>query len=115
MKAALYARVSTALQEQEETMASQLAALQAYAQAAGLEVPPEWVFRDEGYSGSTLDRPALDALRDLVQRGACRRIVVYDPDRLARSYIYQALLSGGVATPGGGSDLSQPPPEGANS
>jgi len=92
MKAALYARVSTALQEQEETMASQLAALQAYAQAAGLEVPPEWVFRDEGYSGSTLDRPALDALRDLVQRGACRRIVVYDPDRLARSYIYQALL-----------------------
>ncbi len=92
MKAALYVRVSTTLQEQEETIASQLAALRAYAQAAGLEVPPEWVFRDEGYSSSTLDRPALDALRDLVQSGACPQILVYDPDRLARSYLYQALL-----------------------
>lgn len=92
MKVALYARVSTALQEQEETIASQLAVLQAYAQAEGDEVPPEWVFRDEGYSGSTLDRPALDALRDLVQSGACRRILVYAPDRLARSYVHQALL-----------------------
>lgn len=92
MKAALYVRVSTALQEQEETIASQLAALQAYAQEKGLEVPQGWVFRDEGYSGSTLDRPALDALRDLVQSGACGLILIYDPDRLARSYVHQALL-----------------------
>jgi site-specific DNA recombinase len=92
MKVALYARVSTALQEEEETIVSQLAALQAYAQATGDEVSADWIFRDEGYSGSTLSRPGLDALRDVVQSGSCGRILVYDPDRLARSYVHQAVL-----------------------
>ena len=49
-------------------------------------------FVDDGYSGATLIRPALDRLRDLVSVGAIDRIYVHSPDRLARNYAYQVLL-----------------------
>ena len=42
--AAIYARVSSARQKEEQTIASQTAALRAHAAAAGLEVPPDCVF-----------------------------------------------------------------------
>ena len=64
--AAMYARVSSARQKKDETIASQTAALRVHAQRLGLEVPDEWVFEDEGHSGATLVRPALERLRDLV-------------------------------------------------
>ena len=54
------------VQKEEQTIASQTAGLQEYAAATGLEVPAEWVFEDEGFSGATLVRPALERLRDLV-------------------------------------------------
>jgi site-specific DNA recombinase len=41
-------------------------------------------FVDEGYSGATLIRPALEQLRDLVATGAVDRLLVHSPDRLAR-------------------------------
>ena len=52
----------------------------------------EWVFEDEGHSGATLVRPALEALRDLVAQGCVDVVLVYSPDRLARKFAYQALL-----------------------
>ena len=64
--AAIYARVSSARQKEQETFVSQTEALRAYAGQLGLDVPVEWVFEDDGYSGASLVRPALDALRDLV-------------------------------------------------
>jgi site-specific DNA recombinase len=92
MTAAIYARVSSARQKEEQTIASQTAALQAHAKAAGLEVPREWVFEDEGYSGATLIRPGLERLRDLAAEGSLGVVLCYSPDRLARRYVYQALL-----------------------
>ena len=92
MRTALYARVSTERQERQQTIDSQLAALRAWAAAQGHPVSDEHVFRDEGYSGSRLDRPGLDALRDAVRDGAVGTLVVLTPDRLARKYAYQALL-----------------------
>src|SRR4051794_15765069 len=56
------------------------------------EISEEHVFRDEGYSGSRLDRPGLDALRDAVRDGAVAIVAVLTPDRLARKYAYQVLL-----------------------
>jgi DNA invertase Pin-like site-specific DNA recombinase len=53
---------------------------------------PERQFVDDGISGATLVRPALDRLRDLVAVGAIDRIYVHSPDRLARNYAYQVLL-----------------------
>src|SRR5262249_35140294 len=54
---ALYARVSTAQQEKNGTIASQLAALDGYAAAHGLGIAPEHRYADDGYSGARLDRP----------------------------------------------------------
>ena len=63
--AALYARVSSARQKKDQTIGSQTQALRAHARQLGLEVPEGWIFEDEGHSGATLLRPALEALRDL--------------------------------------------------
>ena len=90
--AAIYARVSSARQREEQTIASQTAALHDAAVEWGLEVPAEWVFTDEGYSGATLVRPALERLRDLAAQVPVDVVVCYAPDRLARKYAYQALL-----------------------
>ena len=92
MHTALYARVSTERQERQQTIDGQLAALYAWAAAGGHAIVEEHVFRDEGYSGSRLDRPGLDALRDAVRDGAVQQIAVLTPDRLARKYAYQVLL-----------------------
>ncbi len=91
-RAAFYARVSTAQQEQEQTVASQLAAIERAASAMGLTVPPERRYLDEGVSGSRLDRPGLDALRDAAADGLLDLVFVYCPDRLARNYVHQHVL-----------------------
>lgn len=52
--AAIYARVSSAQQKEEHTIASQTAALIAFAQEHGYHVPREWIFEDEGFSGANL-------------------------------------------------------------
>jgi site-specific DNA recombinase len=90
--AAIYARVSSARQKKDQTIGSQTAALRAHATAERLEVPEEWVFEDEGHSGATLIRPALERLRDLVASVGIDVVLVYSPDRLARKFAYQALL-----------------------
>jgi len=90
--AAIYARVSSARQKEQQTIASQTAALRSHADASGLEVPPDWVFEDEGYSGATLIRPALERLRDLATEIEIPVVLCYAPDRLARRYVYQTLL-----------------------
>ena len=90
--AAIYARVSSARQKKDETIGSQTEALREHARRLGLEVPPEWVFQDEGHSGATLIRPGLEALRDLAAQGCLDVVLVWSPDRLARKFAYQALL-----------------------
>jgi site-specific DNA recombinase len=90
--AAIYARVSSDRQKENQTIASQTAALQEYAVAHGYMVPGEWVFEDEGYSGASLIRPGLEAMRDLAAQGQIEAALVYSPDRLSRKYAYQVLL-----------------------
>src|SRR5437879_4931359 len=53
--------------------------------------PPFWSV-DEGYSGSTLVRPALERLRDVAAAGGIDRLYVHCPDRFARNYASQVLL-----------------------
>jgi len=89
---AIYARVSSDRQKEEQTISSQTSALKAYAEAEGHVVPEEWVFEDEGYSGSMLARPGLERIRDLATEGEIEAVLVYSPDRLSRNYAYQTLL-----------------------
>jgi site-specific DNA recombinase len=89
---ALYARVSTAQQEKQGTIESQIAALDAYAAAHGLAIAPEHRYIDDGYSGARLDRPGLERLRDAAWRGELDRVLILSPDRLARHYAYQYVV-----------------------
>jgi len=90
--AAIYARVSSARQKKDQTIGSQTAALRDHARQLGVDLPEEWIFEDEGHSGATLVRPALEALRDLAAQGCVDVVLCYSPDRLARKFAYQALL-----------------------
>ena len=89
---AAYARVSTDRQAERQTIEQQGAALRAYAQGRGWDVADEHRYRDDGWSGTRLDRPGLDRLRDAVTRAAVDVLLVVSPDRLARRYAYQVWL-----------------------
>src|SRR5256885_4434826 len=91
-QAALYARVSSERQATAQTIASQLAALRERVTVDGYVLPEARQFLDDGYSGTTLVRPALERLRDLVAAGAVDRLYIHSPERLARKYAYQVLL-----------------------
>src|SRR5512133_678010 len=90
--AAIYARVSSERQRQDETIQSQTVGLRELADARGLLVAEDLVFEDEGFSGATLRRPALERLRDRAVEGCFEVVLCHAPDRLARRYAYQVLL-----------------------
>jgi len=107
----IYARVSTGRQEQERTIESQVEAIEQRVAAMGATIDPAHRYIDDGWSGETLRRPALDALRDAVAQERLDEIVIYDADRLARRFVDQqvtldeflhkgvelVLVNGGVA------------------
>jgi site-specific DNA recombinase len=64
MRVAAYVRVLTSRQVKLQTIEQQLERVQKHVQEKGWDLPQENIFRDDGYSGTTLKRPALDALRD---------------------------------------------------
>jgi site-specific DNA recombinase len=90
--AAIYARVASAKQKKSEAISWQTAASRAHAEQLGLRVAEEWVFEDEGHSGATLVRPALQRLRDTVAGAGVDVALCHSPDRLARKLAYQVLL-----------------------
>lgn len=98
--AALYARVSSDRQKEQHTIGSQVTALIQYAETHGYLVPAEWQFQDDGYSGATLVRPGLEAVRDLAAQGQIEAVLVHSPDRLSRKYAYQVLLAEELARGG---------------
>ena len=73
-RAALYARVSSDQQKEAGTIDSQVTELEARIQRDGLMVEQELYFKDDGCSGATLVRPALEALRDQAAAGAFERL-----------------------------------------
>jgi site-specific DNA recombinase len=90
---ALYARVSSEQQADAGTIRSQVSSLLEKISSDGFSLPSsELQFIDEGYSGATLIRPALERLRDSIFNGAVDCVYVHSPDRLARKYAYQILL-----------------------
>ena len=58
----------------------------------GLTVEPQLRFIDNGYSGTTLVRPAMERLRDQAAAGTFDRLYVLNPFRFARKYAYQVLV-----------------------
>jgi site-specific DNA recombinase len=89
---ALYARVSSDKQAQEGTIDSQVSVLRQEITSVGGLLSDELCFLDDGFSGSTLIRPALERLRDQASMGLIDCLHVLAPDRLARKHVHQWLL-----------------------
>src|ERR671921_390739 len=92
MRAAIYARVSTPRQARAQRIDEQLERLKCYVEQKGLGLQEGHIYLDEGYSGASLNRTGLDALRDAAAMAEFEVILVAAPDRLARNYVHQVLL-----------------------
>lgn len=89
-KAALYARVSTGLQEKERTIESQIAEIKKQIATNGDVLTKEYL--DDGYSGAFLDRPALDQLRTELKTNLLDAVYFLSTDRIAREVTHQNII-----------------------
>jgi len=87
---ATYARVSTAKQEDEQTIQIQMAQFKEFALKNNYCIVKEYA--DDGWSGDMLARPSLDQMRQDAKAKMWEAVLIYDPDRLARRYSYQELV-----------------------
>ena len=92
MNVAIYARVSTQQQvEHGYSLETQIEACTKKAEELGATSVK--VYRDDGYSGAYLERPALDDLRDAVAQKLHDVVIIYDIDRLSRDTMHLLLLT----------------------
>lgn len=89
IRVALYTRVSTDMQasKEEGSLETQEARLRAAVLSRAGEHEVRYVFREEGESGKSLDRPALQKLLAHARRGDIDLILVTRIDRLSRSLL----------------------------
>ena len=91
---ALYGRVSTSLQEDQETIQNQIMAMKDFADKkfgpGNYTIVRQYL--DEGWSGDNIVRPKLDELRVDSKKKIWDAVMIYDPDRLARRYSLQELV-----------------------
>lgn len=86
---AIYCRVSTEEQAKHGfSIAAQIRECQKLAEGKEAEI-----YADEGVSGETLQRPALERLRQRIDAGAIKQVICLDPDRLSRKLLHQLLLT----------------------
>lgn len=89
---ALYARVSTSRQENEQTIESQIAEIKIKIAEDGNTLLSENIFIDDGWTGEVIQRPGLDAMRDAAMSGVFQVLYVYDRGRLSRVFAYQEII-----------------------
>src|ERR1700741_1948886 len=105
--AAIYARVSSEQQKEENTIASQTAALIEFAREQGYSVPDEWVIEDEGFSGASLLRPGLERLRDLAAEGHIQAVLIHSPRPLEQKICLSSPADRRVCPSRSRDDLSE--------
>jgi site-specific DNA recombinase len=88
----VYARVSTSNQTQAQSIEPQIERLKAAVQERNAPLDERHIFRDDGWSGASLNRPGLDGLRDAVRAGEIDKVLITAPERLARNYVHQMIL-----------------------
>ena len=87
---AIYARVSSDKQKEGQTINSQVAELERFAEARKWRVFS--VYKDEGWSGAVMERPSLDRLRDDAEKGFFDTVLINDVDRLARDVSHLGIV-----------------------
>ena len=91
-KVAIYMRVSTQKQEDEQTIENQRMELLAKVHEDGYDVTLDCEYKDEGWSGTILERPEMDRLRADAADGKFDTLYFYDRGRIARKFLYQELI-----------------------
>jgi site-specific DNA recombinase len=86
-KVALYIRWSTDDQGEGTTLETQLERCKHYLISQGWQFNADLVYIDDGFSGGSLDRPAITLLRKSVEERKVECVVVYKIDRLSRSVV----------------------------
>ena len=89
LRCAIYTRVSTVDQAAGDfsSLDNQRESAENFINAKSGWVPIETRYDDGGFSGGTLDRPALERLLDDVGAGKIDAVVVYKLDRISRSIL----------------------------
>lgn len=90
LRAAIYARVSSEEQREGQTIDSQIAELERFAGEKSWDIAG--IYKDEGWSGALLSRPALDRLRDDAARKRFDLVLLNDVDRLARDVAHLGIV-----------------------
>jgi site-specific DNA recombinase len=111
-RAVLYARVSTDAQQKEGTIERQVVELKKQIAAAGHVLVKEYI--DDGITGTVLDRPALEQLRQDAKSDLYDRIYFHAADRITREAAHQTIIIGELLNRGkqltiGGKDYQQNP------
>jgi len=91
-KVAVYMRVSTAGQEQEQTIQNQEIELRDRIKSDGHLLSPDLTYKDDGWSGAIIVRPDLDRLRQDAKDGKIDILYIYDRGRLARLLVPQEII-----------------------
>lgn len=90
-KAVSYKRVSSESQANNYSIPTQGEGITKYAQEHDLEIIRD--FTELGITGTILDRPALNELREFIKTNKVDTIIIFDPDRLSRRFAYQMILT----------------------
>ena len=92
-KAAIYMRVSTAQQEEEQTIQSQEMELLARIKDDNdVLLLPECIYKDEGWSGAIIERPDLDRMRSDARDKKFDVLYSYDRGRVSRKFLHQEII-----------------------
>lgn len=91
-KAAIYMRVSTARQEEEQTIENQKMELVNRIKEDSNLLLPECIYKDEGWSGAIIQRPDLDRMRADARENKFDVLYFYDRGRISRIYVHQEII-----------------------
>lgn len=92
-KAAIYMRVSTAHQEEEQTIGNQrMEILERVKKDDDVTLITDYEYKDDGWSGAIIERPDLDRMRSDAREAKFDVLYVYDRGRLSRKFVHQEII-----------------------
>jgi site-specific DNA recombinase len=99
-QAAIYMRVSTQNQEEEQTINNQRIELIQRVADDGNILPTDCEYKDDGWSGTILERPGLDQMRADALDGKFEILYFYDRGRISRRFVHQEIILEGLRDAG---------------
>lgn len=90
---AIYGRVSTGMQVVEgHSLENQIELCMIKAIELGIHTDSVKVYREEGFSGEDIERPAMNELRQAINDHLIDRVIITHPDRLSRDLTDKLFL-----------------------